>query len=399
VKILFVSTFVPWPPNVGTILRSLSLLKSLSRVGEIDCVFASDASWIRDTPFARQYRILDVLPSPTMDQGWGRAFLQRFPVGQREWAANFLPAVRSHYLASPETRQRFAALRPETYDLVFFVQFPAFWYFGWSDPRKTVVDIDIVKHLGLQESRDAETGLFKRLLKSWQSRNMRRAEMTSLRDLSAALVCSDDDAARIGQDNVIVVPNVCPDNGQFEQPVTAGDSDTILFVGSLVYNANRDGVAHFAREVLPHIRAVRPNARLRVIGRTSPGQKFDWATLPGVDVVGTVDDPAPYLRDAAFTICPVLYGLGTRIKIVESLSYGKPVVSTVLGAYGLDIPAEAGLILVDDPRETAQRCLSLMQDPEQRIAIGLAGRRCAAERFSQPVVDKIIDQMSRRICR
>ncbi|MCK4815196.1 glycosyltransferase, partial [bacterium] len=264
------------------------------------------------------------------------------------------------------------------------------WWFRWRDPVRTILDIDDVEYLGAKEAIDAQKSSFRKLLKAWRYRNLRSATLATLDNVGAALVCSPDDARSIAHQKVHVIPNVFPDRGQLSGTIAKGDSKTILFVGALVYKPNREGVQYFIQKVLPLIRAQNPQVRLQVVGKTSGNQSFSWINQPGVEFLGTVDELDPIISNATIEICPILQGLGTRIKILEALSFGKPVVYTTKGAYGIGLGQEAGIFRADSPSEMASVCLKLINDPTFCRSIGEQARREVVRNYSQAKINELM---------
>ena len=148
--------------------------------------------------------------------------------------------------------------------------------------------------------------------------------------------------------------------------------------------------------ILTHILDQDPSVKFQVIGRTDPNARYAWSSAPGVDFIGTVVDPRPYIEAAAIEICPVMEGLGTRIKIIEALSYGRPMVSTTIGAYGIDIGENDGLFRRDTIEDTVSICLELLRDPVKRKNIGMRAKRAVMERYSQQAVNYLIEDVIRK---
>ena len=167
-------------------------------------------------------------------------------------------------------------------------------------------------------------------------------------------------------------------------------SPRLLFVGGLDYKPNREGIAFFVQRIFPIIREAVPEATLSVIGRTRRNEVLEWARLPGITFLGRVEDIDPVIEQSAIEICPILYGAGTRIKILEALSFGKPVVSTAVGAHGIALDEESGLFRADSPEAFAQKCVMLLRSPSLRRNLAPRARLGVRSRYSQERVDKII---------
>ena len=394
VKILFVSPIDPWPPNIGATIRTNSLLSALENVGAVDCVFFGEKEKIMNTPFSSNHRIKAILPRPNFPAAlpFLSKFLQVIPESQREWILSYTPAFHFLYRSSSSIL-RFTSLNPLNYDIVFMVRFETLWRLGWNCSCPTIVDIDDVGFLSAIKALRNELSLILKLIKWWRAYNLKTIQLNTIRRLSAALVCSEEDKNSINEPNVHVVPNIFPEFREKSLNIKEGNSNEILFVGSLVYKPNIEGLKFFIQEILPIIIRKLPKTKLRIVGRTAPNQNLDFLKKPGVNLTGMVDDVVPYIENAAIEVCPILFGEGTRIKILESLSYGKPVVSTTKGAYGISIFEESGLIRVDTPGGIAKACLNLLSNPQLRRKIGELGQLEVQKKYSQAKVDKSIHNL------
>jgi glycosyltransferase involved in cell wall biosynthesis len=141
----------------------------------------------------------------------------------------------------------------------------------------------------------------------------------------------------------------------------------LVFVGSMDWLPNVDGVLYFVRDVLPLIRKRRPEATLAIVGRTPPPKISQLAAEdPRIQVTGTVPDIRPYLWNSAVSIVPLRIGGGTRLKIYEAMAAQIPVVSTTIGAEGLSVNPPHDIRLADDPAAFASHCLELLENSEIR---------------------------------
>jgi glycosyltransferase involved in cell wall biosynthesis len=139
----------------------------------------------------------------------------------------------------------------------------------------------------------------------------------------------------------------------------------LLFIGTLNYPPNEDAVGHFCSDILPLIRRkfLHP-VRIRIVGAVpSPGIVLLSRRYPDVEVVANVPDLAPYYAEADVVIVPLRAGSGTRIKILEAFSFGRPVVSTTIGAEGLALKNREQLLIADEPEAFAGACVELLEDP------------------------------------
>jgi glycosyltransferase involved in cell wall biosynthesis len=160
--------------------------------------------------------------------------------------------------------------------------------------------------------------------------------------------------------------------------------DTLCILASMEWAPNVEGTQWFAREVLPLIRATRPNVELHIAGRNPGSEIVSLGKLPRVTVHGEVEDAAEFRSRYTVSVVPLFSGSGLRIKILEAMAMGRPVVSTTVGAEG--IPATAGehVLIADDARSFAQACSSLLESPGVAEQIAQRGRALVHERYAWP---------------
>ncbi len=168
-------------------------------------------------------------------------------------------------------------------------------------------------------------------------------------------------------------------------PAASGDGGRVLFVGALDWQPNVEGLRWFLTEVWPKVRAGRPDAVLQVVGRRPGAELTSLAeATPGVQLHADVPSVAPYYDAATVAVCPLLTGGGSRLKIVEAAAFARPVVSTTLGAEGLDGLVGHGVQLREDADGFAELVRDLLADPERAEQVGRRGRQEVEASWSWP---------------
>ncbi len=165
------------------------------------------------------------------------------------------------------------------------------------------------------------------------------------------------------------------------------DEDQLIYAGSPQYEANRDAVVWFAAEVLPLVRRARPTTRLVVTGAT---EGVALPRLDGVEFVGHLDDVTEAIRRSSVSVVPLRRGGGTRIKVLESLALGTPVVSTAKGVEGLDC-SELEAIVAQTPAAFAAAILDVIDDPARRQLHATAGRAFAIRNDWEPIRERFVE--------
>jgi glycosyltransferase involved in cell wall biosynthesis len=166
----------------------------------------------------------------------------------------------------------------------------------------------------------------------------------------------------------------------------AGGPPTLLFTGSMDHSPNRDAALWFGREVWPLVAERVPEARLAVVGRGPQEQLRSLAAQPGVEVAGAVPSIEPYFERAHVAIAPLRSGGGSRLKILEALAAGRPVLSTTVGAEGLDLEPGRDLLIADGAEAFAEAAVGLLGDRELRERLASDGRSAAAARYDWPAL-------------
>jgi glycosyltransferase involved in cell wall biosynthesis len=235
-----------------------------------------------------------------------------------------------------------------------------------------------------------ERGLW-RLVWADQSRKMARLEGTSLGRYDSVVAVSERDrdvlASRYGL-KVVEAIDTGVDLDFFAmnsgEPDPKADGGTLVFVATMSWAANVEGIHFLLDEVWPLLVAERPGVRAVIIGRSPPASLAEKVRARGLDVTltGFVEDIRPYVAAANVYVIPLFVGSGTRIKAFEAMAMGRPVVSTGLGVEGLEVRDEVEFLQADDAAAFAAAILRLLRDTELRARLAAAARLLMEERFS-----------------
>jgi glycosyltransferase involved in cell wall biosynthesis len=219
---------------------------------------------------------------------------------------------------------------------------------------RTVVDLD---DWGYQYAGSKLSVRLKSAYAAWLAQRQ-------LKRFDAFFFVSQRDQARQPELESAILPNI-PFNPP-AQPFPHTDSATLLFVGSLWYAPNREGIDRFLARSWPAIKAAHPQARLLLVGAAPPAMRQAWEQHPDVSAPGFVDDLGEAYRNAAFTIAPIYSGGGTNIKILESLAYGRACVTTPHCADAFTTALSSGLGVAQDDTDFARLCIQWLADADHR---------------------------------
>ena len=186
------------------------------------------------------------------------------------------------------------------------------------------------------------------------------------------------------------------DSDYFSPAGEAYDPDTISFVGRMDYYPNEQCMLDFCRNVFPLLRQRRPNLRLAIVGADPVPSVMNLARLPGVTVTGSVPDVRPYVRRSAAMIAPLNIARGTQNKILEAMAMGVPVVTSPAAAGGVDAVRHDHLLVADSHAEQYAALLRILEDPQERTRLALAGRARVLSNHAWPASMRRLDGIIER---
>ena len=229
-----------------------------------------------------------------------------------------------------------------------------------------------------------ERGIARRLYLGHIARRLREFEVATLNDVDAIAAVTPEDAgtyARLGATVPLHVAPVGIETDEYPDRSGQGDPLTVVFLGSLDWRPNLEAAEWFLESVWPLVRRSVPEARFHIGGSNPPADLGGRLRSEGVRFLGRVPDARDFLASGAAMVVPLLTGGGMRVKILEAMALGVPVVSTRLGASGIGAANGTEILLADGPETLAAACASLLLDQDLAFAIGQAGRRRVSESF------------------
>ncbi len=234
-----------------------------------------------------------------------------------------------------------------------------------------------------------------------QYKKLYEYEAAASETFDRCLMITDRDAERLQNMNTNAEVGVVPagvDVDYFSPRKVVEEPNSIVFVGSMDWPPNADGLSWFSREIFPLIKEEVPGIKLYVVGRNPP-RRVQRLEGQSVEVTGFVDDVRDYMATAEVFIVPLRIGSGMRIKILNAMAMGKPVVSTKIGSEGIAAEDGKNIYLANSPLEFARTVIKLLHDEKERKRIGRRGRALVEGRYSWEMITRQLEECYNKIVR
>jgi len=387
-KILFVTPYLASPPECGAQRRLEGLMRGFSREHEVS-VLSLAAPNSRLEPMREYCKTLDTVEHNVLKQG---------PLSKRLLQFRSLISTRSfeylHYQLDAFQERINQTIKREPFDIVQ-VEFAQMGIYEWPRLAKSpvfVLDEHNIEYDIVKRTAQAEGGAVRKIYSALNWRKVRAEEIDTWRRFDGVALTSarDEELLKLDVPNArtVVAPNAV-DLEAFFPNDTPIEPNTLLFLGAMDYHPNIEGIEYFLEEVFPEILKRKPDVKVLIVGR-NPTKTMLAKQSEHVHFTGYVDDPRTYLDRAAIVIVPLRIGGGTRFKIVEAMAKGKPIVSTSIGAEGLDAKHEEHLLLADSSAEFVMQTCRLLDDAGLASRLGKSGRAFAETRYGwHAVIEKL----------
>lgn len=378
-RILFLSTWHPCPPDNGSKQRVYHLLRALAERHAITlCGFAFDTA----------------LPmQPSVLGEWG---IEVHTVCLDPFAVNWVPAWRKFLSpdptfarAVPQMQTLLTQVLSETAFDVIIASTGGMAVYALEAPGQPVKVLE--EHNSLSRwMHDRLTNASSPLsrLRCWASwQKARRYERDLFRRFDCITMVSELDrlaSAALApelKNRILAIPNGVDCEANRPRLANNPEAGALVFNGALTYSANYDAMRWFLSDIYPRINAQRPDVSLTVTGSTRNVNLGGLQLDQSVTFSGYVDDMRVPITRAAVCVVPIREGGGTRLKILEAMALGTPVIATRKGAEGLDVVDGEHLLLADDPATFARLTTELLRNPALRSRLAVNARRLVAERY------------------
>ncbi len=389
-KILYVTNHLPYPPLGGSYLRILNLAHQMKKKHTVTTVCINARGAYDQERFDRSKSELGelyYLPQPyfTMDSSISRF---RHKIDQH-W-----PFYYSRKLARAEMAV-FEELARQ-HDIIWYEKIQTAAATGMLFPEKSIIDLDDLLHLRLKGEYTQKAGLRKTIAERLIYYKHFRAELSAIRKFKKVGLCSEADRDYVARlcpqaaDKLHIIPNGFDITALTDFASRNVSWPAVLgFVGYLSYKPNYEGLCWFIKEVWPGIYAKDPQIEFHIAGMISKELKLP--EYAGIKYLGFVDDLAQEMNTWSALVVPLLSGGGTRLKILEGFARSCPVVSTSIGAYGLEVEHGRNILLSDEPESFIKCCHELCVSKALQQKLSDSGRETFRSLYHWDKIGESID--------
>ncbi len=404
--ILFLTQVLPYPLDAGPKVRSYYVLRHLARTHQVTLV-----SFVRgsDSPeaiahlksFCDQVYTVPITRSKLKDAAF---LLQSLVTGQpfiiaRDWAAA-MAQLLAKLMHGPE---RFDAVHADQLWMAPYALYARACRAeeAPAQPLSIVLDQHNAVYMIPQRLATTENNPLKRRLLDLEARKLSHYEVQTCHQFDhVAWVTQEDYAAvqsQVTNGRIIPTDGVIPICGDPEaEPMLARSTQAkrVTFLGGLHYPPNAQGICWFAEKVFPQVLAQVPDAILTVLGKQPPAALLSYGIpAANLEITDYIPDPKPYLRETAAFVVPLLAGGGMRVKIIDGWTWGLPVVSTTVGAEGIERCAHENILIADAADDFASQVIHLLQEPAYAQQIAQAGRAWVMQHYNWHTTYQLWDQI------
>lgn len=410
-RVLMLTQVLPYPLDAGPKVRAYYMLRHLAERHEVTLV-----SFVRadDTPQAVGHlrELAHAVHTAQVHRSAARnirAGLQGLLTGQPMVIARDRSREMSGLLQQLAAQKRFDMVHADQLSMSGYGRQAAQTAADGVRPR-TLLDEHNAIYLLAQRIAVTETRPVRHVLTVREARAFRRYEREMCRRYDAVLTVTAEDREHLlallqpeeveaARHKFRVVP-ICVDTEEKRPVLRTGDArPTILHLGTMFWPPNVGGVLWFAREVLPLVRREIPGVRFVVIGKDPPPEVCRLASDPNIEVTGYMADPAPYLALTDVFVVPLHAAGGMRVKILDAWSWGLPIVSTPIGAEGIECRDGEHLLIAAEAEAFAGAVVRLLNDAPLNRRLRAAGRRWAEAHYgwrqSYEQVDEVYAELLR----
>lgn len=375
-RILLITPRLPWPPVDGGRVAMSTLATSLASAG-------ADIRVLSLNPQKHRGTAISPLPLEAFDIDTSRVLAPAARSLSRR-----LPCVVARFVSPAFERRAVDVLRafkPDVVQVESPFMLPYVGAVRSSSPAAIALRSLNVEFRIWETLADSEPSVPKRFAYRKVAASLRKYEVRAMRELDAIVPISIADANDFRELGVDVPMHVAPCGMRTFASTHTAEPFTVAFLGSLDYRPNQEAVRWIVRQLWPRVVAQVPEARLTIAG-SSPPPWMAGLTGDSVRFAGRVEDSAAFLQQHAVVIAPLFAGGGMRIKVLEAMALGRPLVATALGAGGVDVRDGHDALLAEDAGSFATAVVQLLRDPALATRIGASARATVSREYDPDAI-------------
>jgi polysaccharide biosynthesis protein PslH len=392
-RILCISPRQCWPLNSGAKLRDYHCARALGQIGQLTYVHflerGADPPTSADMPFCK--RIVSVKKPPSYTAGnLIRGLVGTWPLTVLNYRSQEMVSI----LVQLKAQENFDILH---FDSIHLAPYEPLFMGPGTPPLRCVYDWHNIESEAMMRYSLEVKSFAKRFYAISTAHRLQELERTLLQNAFGHIVCSKREEeqlrVQVPRARITTVPNGV--DASFFARATVElrwPPRNFIFVGAMNYYPNVDAAIVFVRDIWPRLRSLFPACRLTLVGSDPVPAVLALQNKEGVVVTGTVADVRNFYQVADVAVVPLRLGGGTRLKILEAMAAGVPVVSTSMGAEGLDVKPGQNILIVDGktPESWARQIMSLGESERRREELVAAAIRLVRERYDWTVIGKLL---------
>lgn len=378
-RILFLALELPYPPDSGGRIRTFNMLKQIARRHEVTLVSFGDAS------DASALTTLRALCSDVIAVQCPKTAQRHLIHKLRELPVRYPVSLETY--RSVEMTETIRSLVSDGSCEIAHIDFIHMaQYAEVLKPLPLVLTHHNIEGQVLQRELDllSDGSLIQRWATKLENNRWVRFEIDASRKADAIVAVSQEDAeyfrGRIDETPTFIVPNGV-DTNYYQYTNSTNIEETMLYTGRMDYGPNVDAMIWFCQEIFPIIYQKKPELKLKIVGRDPVPEVLALEEIDGITVIGGVKDIRPFFQQAKLYVVPLRYGGGTRLKILEAMAMGVPIVSTSLGCEGLELVHGNDLLVADEPSGFALSVFDLCNSADLRSSLAVCSRKIVEEKY------------------
>lgn len=391
-KILHIFPYSPIPPTFGGALRVYNLIKQMSKYNQVTLLTFGDENikQVLKNNFSNTVNEIHTCYIPKYRRK--KRLVQLYSLLRNQSSFSLI-------VYHKQMQRIIDKLTSDNkYDIVQF-EFPHMANYRINSDAIKILDAHNVEHLIYYHQWQYTNSKLRKFFYKREYKKLFHDEISACKNQDALLVTSQNDASTfdkfIPEIPKYLIPNGV-DTEYFHPTEENHEQYSLVFTGALSYIPNSDGAIYFIEQILPHIQKIYPDIKIYIVGKNPPNNLLEKSSK-NVIITGYVEDVRPYVWKSAIFVVPLRMGSGTRLKILEALAMKKPVVTTSVGAEGLDVINGETVLIADDPKDFAEKVINLIKDNQLQQKLVSNGYELAKNVYDWIVIGEKLNEVYKTI--